>query len=404
MKRIFLFSITMLLFLFASCINSDFFTSGKFDNWNASNPSPVIPPAGEKAGNGGSGTKESAYGEWSDIGNYNYYLGLFNTDKCFADYIGYFGFETRFMVTVNVISSEGPTGDVLVELEHSGENLFSAKTNVNGNAYLFPSENLNGENITIKVNGMEKQTLTYNGNPINIILDDNVEKSSILDLMFVIDTTSSMGDELRYLKYEFSDIIGKIKEANSEYTVNLALLFYRDTGEEYVTRYFVFTDSIEEQQKNLDKQTASGGGDFPEASDRALAEAVGLELYQRDGGKKSNGDKKKIKWSDNAVRLIFHVCDAPPHSDQISQSTYRSAINTAAQKGIRIIPIASNGIAIAAEYLLRQEAIMTGGTYIFLTDYTGKTESELPHTVGAFTDESLNDCIVRVVNKYLKGN
>jgi len=406
MKRIFLFSITTLIFLIASC-NSDFFTSGKFDKWYASDPSPVIPPAGEKAGNGGSGTKEATYGEWSDINNYDFYLNLFTiTDdvnipeeqrrKCFAKYIGYFGFETRYMVTVNVVTSEGPAGDVLVELEQSGNNLFSAKTNVKGNAYLFPSEKLNGKNIAIKVNGVEKQTLAYDGNTIHITLDDNVEKSSILDLMFVIDSTSSMGDELLYLKNKYSEIIGKI---NAQ-TVNLALLFYRDTGDEYITRYFDFTKNMEEQQKNLVKQSASGGGDFPEAADRALAEAVGVELYQR------NSDKSKIeiKWSDNAIRLIFHVCDAPPHSDQISQLTYRSAIETAAKKGIRIIPIASNGIAIAAEYLLRQEAIMTGGTYIFLTDYTGKDESELLHTVGAYTEKNLDDYIVYVVNKYLTGN
>jgi len=400
MKRIFILFITILIFLIASC-NSDFFISGNFsdDKLNNYNPSPVIPPAGEKAGNGDGPTKPDLnnlkYGEWSDINNYNFYLDLFGTasaSKCFTDYIGYFGFETRYMVTVNVVSSEGPAGDVLVELLYSEElpspkdKLFSAKTDVNGNAYLFPPENLNGKSITIKVNGIDK-TLAYNGDPIQIMLENAVEEISIFDLMFVIDTTSSMGDELRYLKYNVSDIIGKIKNANSKYTVNLALLFYRDTGDEYVTRYFDFDNDIAQQQKNLDKQSASGGGDFPEAADRALAEAVGKD------------------WTtDNATRLIFHVCDAPPHSDQISKDTYYNAINTAAEKGIRIIPIASNGIYLAAEYLLRQEAIMTGGTYIFLTGYSGKEAGDLPHTVGAYTEEDLDKCIVRVVNKYLTGN
>jgi len=374
----------MLGFLIASC-NSDLFLKGEIsDDWNYAGSSPVIPPAGEKAGNrDGTNPKQLTYGEWSDINNYNFYLGLFDTArKCFADYIEYFGFETRYMVTVNVNSSEGPAGDVLVELEYSGTNLFSARTNMKGNAYLFPSSDLNGKNITIKINGAEKPPFTYDNNTIFITLD-NAEKSSILDLMFVIDTTSSMGDEVRYLKTELSNIIGSI---NAE-TVNLALLFYRDTGDEYITRYFDFTDNIAQQLSNLDKQSANGGNDFPEAADRALAEAV---------------DKD---WTaDNATRLIFHVCDAPPHSDQISRSTYYNAIKTAAQKGIRIIPIASNGIYLAAEYLLRQEAIMTGGTYIFLTDYTGKNESELLHTTGLYADEYLNDCIVRVVNEYLKEN
>jgi len=419
MKRIFLLFITILSLLIASC-NSDFYISGNFsdDGLNDYTPSPVIPPAGEKAGNGGSGTKEAAYGEWSDINRYDFYKNLFtNTNGCFTNYIGYFGFETRYMVTVDVNSKIGhPVGDALVELsypEDSETKLISAKTNLKGKAYLFPSHDVTGKSITVKVIIAEKKqiqtfdetgkikfvevigaeekfedTLEYDGNSITITLDDDSQEISILDLMFVIDTTSSMGDVLRYLKLEYSDIINKIKTVKPKYDkINLALLFYRDTGDEYITRYFDFTEDIGQQERNLIKQSANGGGDFPEAVDRALAEAVGK------------------KWSDNAIRLIFHVCDAPPHSDQRSQSTYYDAIKTAAQKGIHIIPIASNGIYLAAEYLLRQEAIMTGGTYIFLTDFNGKKEKELPQTVGAFTeDDNLNKCIVRVVNEYLKTN
>jgi len=405
MKRIFLLFITMLLFLIASC-NSDFFSSGKFsdDRLNNYNPSPVIPPAGEKATPNPDPKPDPnnlKYGEWSDINDYTFYLNLFKTTptrNCFADYINYFGFETRYMVTVNVITYGGnPIGDALVELEQSGGDLITAKTNVKGNAYLFPSNDVTGERINIKVNGVEK-TLVYDGDTIHIMLDNDAEKISTLDLMFVIDATSSMGDELRYLKYNITGIINNIKTANSKYILRLALLFYRDTGDEYVTRYFDFVEvysphkqnpdeqeqNLKQQQKNIDKQSASGGGDFPEAADRALAESV---------------DKD---WTvDNAMRLIFHVCDAPPHSDQISQTTYYNAVKTAAEKGIRIIPVASNGIDLAAEYLLRQEAIMTGGTYIFLT---GNSGSDLLNTVGAYTEDLLKDCIVRVVNNYLTGN
>jgi len=415
MKRIFLLSITILSLLITSC-NSDFFISGNFsdDGLNNYTPSPVIPPAGEKAGNGGSGTKEVTYGEWSDINHYDFYKNLFTNYK----EIGYFGFETRYMVTVNVNSNIGnPVGDALVELydpEVPENKLFSAKTNLKGKAYLFPSYDVTGKSVPVKVIIAEKkqfqtfdetgkvitdevisaekkfeQTLLNNDNSISITLDDDSQEISILDLMFVIDTTSSMGDVLSYLKLEYSDIINKIKTANTKYNkINLALLFYRDTGDEYITRYFDFTENIGQQEGNLIKQFVNGGGDFPEASDRALAEAVGK------------------KWTvDNAIRLIFHVCDAPPHSDQRSQSTYYDAIKTAAQKGIRIIPVASSGIDLTSEYLLRQEAIMTGGTYIFLTDFNGKNEKESPQTVGAFTeDDNLNKCIVRVVNEYLTTN
>ena len=416
MKKILSFFITLSLLFFASC-GSDMPSyggkEGGFDGGGhgGGDYSPSAPPGGDmgssEAGSDGEDVTvhkpnagQLTCGEWSDIKNYDYYLNLFkiieNADtpenqkrNGYAGFIEYFGFETRYMVTVNVISGELPVGDALVELYLSADKLFTAKTDARGNAFLFPSFDVTGETITIKVNsadGVSEQSIIYDSKPVQITLEEHAEKSSILDLMFVIDTTGSMGDEIKYLKSEISDVISSISSANPNYTINLALLFYRDLSDEYVTRYFDFSTNISAQQQNLARQYANGGGDFPEAVDRALSEAVGKNWN-----------------SDSATRIIFHVCDAPPHSDQASQTLYYSAIKTAAQKGIRIIPIASSGIDLATEYLLRQEALMTGGTYIFLTDDSGIGGEHLIPTVGEYTVEYLNACMVRVVNEYLTG-
>ncbi|MCL2266919.1 MAG: hypothetical protein FWC17_04035, partial [Treponema sp.] len=106
---------------------------------------------------------------------------------------------------------------------------------------------------------------------------------------------------------------------------------------------------------------------------------------------------------ERAARIIFHVCDAPPHNTQENQTLFYNSIKKAAEKGIRIIPVASSGIDYATEYLLRQEALMTGGTYIFLTDESGIGYSHLQPTVGEYTVEYLNACLVRVINEYLTG-
>jgi len=401
MKRILLFSVTLSLLFIASCSIDSLSSGDKDDGYPPSGA-----PGGKEGYDGENGTTNKpnpgqlTCGEWSDIKNYDFYLNLFNIIEDadipenqrrngFAGYIEYFGFETRYMVTVNVISGELPVGDALVELYHSEDKLFSAKTDIRGNAYLFPSYDVTGENITIKVNSAGntlQQSFIYNAKPVQITLENHAVKRSTLDLMFVIDTTGSMGDELLYLKSEISDVINSIAADNPNYTINLALLFYRDTGDEYVTRYFDFTTNIAQQQKNLAKQSANGGGDFPEAVDKALTEAVNKN------------------WNNDYVtRVIFHVCDAPPHSDQENQSLYYSAIKTAAQKGIRIIPVASSGVDLATEYLLRQEAIMTGGTYIFLTNDSGIGSEHLQPTVGEYTVEYLNACMVRIVNEYLTG-
>jgi len=385
-----------------------------FPSWDGSSgDSPNEKPNKPSAG-------QLTCGEWSDIKNYDFYLNLFiNKDdpeveddsefgdapefgdipeikenqkrKNYSRFIGYFGFETRYMVTVNVVNGENPVNDASVELYDSQAKLFTAKTDMRGNAFLFPKNDLDGKNITVKVKSgtfSSEETIPYTGEIVKITLENSIKPESILDLMFVIDTTGSMGDELNYLKSEIDDVIGKISKDNQNLTVRLALLFYRDFGDEYVTRYFNFSTDIKAQQANLARQRATGGGDFPEAADVALKEAV------------------EKNWSDNSVRLIFHVCDARPHTDkerQGSEARYFNAIKSAAEKGIRIIPVASSGIDLATEFLLRQEAIMTGGTYIFLTDDSGIGEPHLEPTVGEFTVEYLNACMIRVVNEYLTG-
>jgi len=340
-------------------------------------------------------------GVWSDIINYDFYLNLFKIDDgpkieesqrrtSFIDFVNYFGFETRYMVTINVVNNDLPVNDAVVELHDADDLLFTAKTDARGNAYLFPYYDLSGEEITVKVkSGSYEKSLSFVYNALEklqITMNDRGEHQSVLDMMFVIDTTGSMGDELNYLKAEIAYVINSISMNNPNYIINLALLFYRDIGDDYVTRYFDFTTDITLQQTNLSRQSASGGGDFPEAADRALKEAV-----------------EKNWTSSNATRLIFHVCDAPPHNKQENATVFFNAVKAAAQKGIRIIPIASSGIDLSTEFLLRQEALMTGGTYIFLTDDSGIGNSHLEPTIGEYVVEYLNACMIRVVNEYLTG-
>ena len=424
MKKINIFLITLLFVSLMAAGCADEFMSGDVSKGggyggghggapgDSSVPDYESSPVGDKDGDGGepgenqNNKRPSAgqltAGEWSDIKNYSFYLNLFSIAEdpdveesqrrtSFSKFENYFGFETRFMVTVNVDHNALPVNDAEVKLIDADQHLlFIARTDARGNAFLFPEYDLTGENITVNVksgSAQESQTLIYNPQKkLQITLKGREPKRSVLDLMFVIDTTGSMGDEIRYLKSEIEDVIGKISTANPNLTVNLALLFYRDIGDEYVTRYFDFTTNIALQKSNLSKQSANGGGDFPEAADKALQEAV---------------DKR---WTTgNATRLIFHVCDAPPHDKQENKTVFFNAVKAAAQKGIRIIPVASSGIDLNTEFLLRQEAIMTGGTYIFLTDDSGIGNSHLEPSIGEYVVEYLNACMVRVVNEYLTG-
>jgi len=66
-----------------------------------------------------------------------------------------------------------------------------------------------------------------------------------LDLALVIDTTGSMGDELAWLKVEIDSIAAQIKQLFPNVDQRYALILYRDNGDEYVTRTFDFSGSLD---------------------------------------------------------------------------------------------------------------------------------------------------------------
>lgn len=335
--------------------------------------------------------------EWSDLKNYNFYLSLFESSQTSANGIFSAYYNKGYFDTLNMVEVTVQNGDTLlkgasVELYSANQNLiYQAKTNIKGVAYLFPQSNevdsitevvvKYGDNVV-----REDYEYSQSNNVLVIEMGDTNTIKDIIEIMFVVDTTGSMGDEIDYLKAEIDYVISEVKTLNPNTTVRLALLFYRDISDEYITRYFDFTTDIEIQQRRLAEQTASGGGDFEEAVDVALDEAVSKA------------------WSDeNTTKLLFHVLDAPPHYTKQNMTKYFQAIYNASKKGIHMVPVASSGIDKYTEYLLRNEAMMTGGTYVFLTDDSGIGEDHLEASVGEVVIEYLNNLLVRLINEYHTG-
>ena len=78
----------------------------------------------------------------------------------------------------------------------------------------------------------------------------------------------------------------------------------------------------------------------------------------------------------------------------------QNTVMTMAEQGIRLIPLASSGVNTETEFLLRSWAVMTGGTYTFLTNHSGIGNSHLEPTIGEYEVEKLNDLLVRVICEY----
>ena len=332
---------------------------------------------------------------WDDNANYGLWTELFykgqgeeDTGKFayYSDGKESWGFNTLNRVKVTVKNNDGtPACGVKVYLESENDKQV-AKTDNRGIAFLFPA----AESGTVTVNGEEK-TFDKDCRELSFDLSENAEKAELINIMLVVDVTGSMGDELEFLKSELKDVVNRTAALVDGAKIRLSLLFYRDDEDEEEFRFFDFADVTDEQNlnakiKEISSQRADGGGDYPEAVDAALTIAMEKEWGE-----------------ENSTNIIFHVLDAPPHSEEKHRTTYNAAINAAATKGIRICPILCSGADGLTEYLIRQAAIFTGGTSIFVTDHSGIGETHLDPELPNAVVEKLNDLMIRLISGYYNG-
>ena len=323
-------------------------------------------------------------GEWKDADNIAEWIELLAKED-WNRYLGLRKLDTKNVITVKVKDGENVCFNVPVKLIASQEVIYTARTDINGCAYLF--YNIAGENKTPDSVEAGGQTVSLEGKTeLEIEAKDAGINVTALDLMLMIDTTGSMGDELEYIKAELYDVVERVAKADESLSIRVSVNFYRDEGDDYVVKFYDFRTDINECIEQLKEQHASGGGDTPEAVHTALDNAIAGHT-----------------WRDEAVKLCFIVLDAPPHSEEEIQGVNADLLKTvkaAAEQGIRIIPVASSGVDTETEFLLRSWSLMTGGTYVFITNDSGIGYGHKEAEVGEHTVEYLNECMVRIVCEY----
>lgn len=334
-------------------------------------------------------------GEWNDNKNFSFFQNLLATEegKIFAHYLNEWELTPFTQYPVKVTDSEGnPVENATVYLiEDVGNNIiYRAKTNNSGMAYLFSDLDQQthpvSRIIVIKDElEIEAPTELSDNGVIPVILDGSRKTAKALDFMLVVDTTGSMGDEITYLQEELLDVLKRIKKDNANIDINVSVNFYRDHGDDYVVKSNPFTKDFDNAIALLNSEEAFGGGDFEEAVEEALEDAVFNHT-----------------WTEENTKICFIVLDAPPHHGSATNDSLLNTVKEASKMGIRIIPIAASGIDKDTEFLLRALAITTGGTYTFLTDDSGVGGGHITPTVGDYEVEHLNDMMVRIVNEYLK--
>lgn len=287
-----------------------------------------------------------------------------------------------------------PVIDCPVELVNATNRvLWQARTDNTGKAELwldlFNEQDDELANCTIRAR-CKGQTYTidkpkeFKKGQNHIMVPYSCEVPDLLEAMFVVDATSSMNDEIHYLKEELKYVINKVKENHADLTISLGSVFYRDVGDEYVTRKSDLSTDITQTYNFINSEYGGGGGDYPEAVEQALDVAI-----------------NEITWSKEArARLLFLVLDAPPHQTPDILKKLQRVTTEAAAKGIKIIPVASSGIDKSTEYLLRSLALTTNGTYLFLTDHSGVGGSHIKPSTDKYDVNLLNNLLLKVFYQY----
>lgn len=82
----------------------------------------------------------------------------------------------------------------------------------------------------------------------------------VVDVVFVLDSTGSMGELIAGAKEKIWSIANGIVGQKPTPTVRIGLLSYRDRGDAYVTKMFDLTEDIDTVFRNLRSFEAGGGG------------------------------------------------------------------------------------------------------------------------------------------------
>lgn len=325
--------------------------------------------------------------EWNDNRNWPFFTNLVSSGRIrFPS----FGIDPRQRVPVQLTDADGsPLANECVQLLDGEDTvLWTARSDKDGNAYLFfgpnqrPSRVVCGDKeapvpLTQARSDTQSHISVQIVEPIQLTVEQSAPAAEELQVMFIVDTTGSMGDELAYLQKDFSAIAHRVGSDGVRYAVS----FYRDEGDEYVTRHNEFTSDVAQVQAQLNAEFAGGGGDTPEAVAEVLTECL----------------KERSDWAENSVKLAFLIFDAPPHEGK--EETLQAAVQAAAAKGIHLIPVVASNAERETELFGRALAICTNGSYVFLTDDSGVGESHLEPIVGNYEVEKLQDLIVRIIEQ-----
>ncbi|KAK1831889.1 hypothetical protein QBC39DRAFT_330439 [Podospora conica] len=176
------------------------------------------------------------------------------------------------------------------------------------------------------------------------------------DLMFLIDTTSSMSPSIKAAKNQVRSIVDDIKVTFlNEADVRVGIVSYKDHDDDPNIEFLDFTPDVDKVHAFLSDLEAVGGGDTPEDVLGGLQQAV------------------NASWK-HQTRCIIHIADAPPHGTALhdfgsDDDDYPEPGSE--PHGLTHGPLLQKMISLKINYaLLRITPATDKMAYVFLKAYT----------------------------------
>ncbi len=196
------------------------------------------------------------------------------------------------------------------------------------------------------------------------------DANSNIDVVFVVDTTGSMGGEIAQVQADLSSLVNQLAATTDSYRV--AIVSYRDFPErtgssiDYPARVDqTFTEDTALIQAAIDSLTARGGGDWPETVFSGIQTAI------------------ELPWRPGVTKIAIVIGDAPALSPEpISNLTAPQIVaNSIAVDPVQVIGV--NVGSLDANGALGQIADGTGGSIVSST-------SDLTTTILEILDQAAN--------------
>ena len=193
--------------------------------------------------------------------------------------------------------------------------------------------------------------------------EQNLQQTRRVEVVFVLDTTGSMGGLIEGAKQKIWSIATMIAQAQPSPEIRMGLIGYRDRGDDYITRRTAMTEDLDTVYSDLMTFEARGGGDAPESVNQALFEAV-----------------ERFDWtkSDDTLRIVYLVGDAPPKMEYQDDVKYQASCKLAREKGILINTIQCGSMHGTRQFW-QEIAQNAGGAYAAIPQDGGVQRVATPY-------------------------